>query len=885
MKKILFLLLLTATIYGQNPTPFTKIKVTGNTTSATASKVNVQEANGEINTISKTDLQDILTYSTASALPVTGVVGKLYYTIDNFTYYKWNGTIYDEFGTGGSGSGTVTSVAALTLGTTGTDLSSSVTNSTTTPVITLNVPTASASNRGALSSTDWSTFNGKQDALGFTPYNATNPAGYISSYTETDPLALKTANNLSDLASVSTARTNLGLGSLATQSGTFSDKVDKITPITGATKTKITYNTQGQITSGADATTADIADSTDKRYQTDNQQSFNDATSSIQTQLNGKQPSGSYLTSYTETDPIVKAINGIIKSNGTTISAAIADTDYLTPTGSAAGLTSFPTLNQNTTGTAGGLSADIPQTRVTNLTTDLAAKQATLVSGTNIKTINSTSLLGSGDITAGDMTLASTQTNSGLKTFLDGTFGFRNVANTFTSLFTNTNTAARTYTFQNKTGTIAQTDDYSLVPLDEGNGIGHVINGRTAANYGNIGFRAIDFSTSNSTSSTKGATGQDSFVGAGTNLTASGTTSVVTGGNLNNAGGLSNVIGGGGANTTSSNYTTIAGGVSNTVSGAGGNVGGGDTNNVTGQYGTISGGTNMFAKSYGEWVGGLFGTSYTIGGSGGSTFNSTDRIFSVGNGTASGSRSDAIIILKNGLATLPSVTNSLIATESTGKAVVTREYLESKAQTGQIIVTSGTSFTTPSTITTATVFNIELVGAGGGGAGSVNAVNGQGSGGGAGGYVFKRLTGLSPSTTYTCAIGSGGSGGAFTVSGTAGTDTTLTIGGITYTASGGGAGLAAQGSEGGAGGTGTNGDINIIGQMGGDSPTTSFGAPSGSGGSSPKGWGLGGASVKNQISGRNGTGYGAGGSAGHSNTGSPIGGNGSQGLIFCQWFN
>ncbi len=39
--------------------------------------------------------------------------------------------------------GTVTSVAALTLGTTGTDLSSSVANSTTTPVITLNVPTLS----------------------------------------------------------------------------------------------------------------------------------------------------------------------------------------------------------------------------------------------------------------------------------------------------------------------------------------------------------------------------------------------------------------------------------------------------------------------------------------------------------------------------------------------------------------------------------------------------------------------------------------------------------------------------------------------------------------------------------------------------------------------
>jgi hypothetical protein len=66
--------------------------------------------------------------------------------------------------------GTVTSVAALTLGTTGTDLSSTVATNTTTPVITLNVPTASASNRGALSSADWTTFNGKQAALNGTGF-------------------------------------------------------------------------------------------------------------------------------------------------------------------------------------------------------------------------------------------------------------------------------------------------------------------------------------------------------------------------------------------------------------------------------------------------------------------------------------------------------------------------------------------------------------------------------------------------------------------------------------------------------------------------------------------------------------------------------------------
>lgn len=73
-----------------------------------------------------------------------------------------------------SSGGTVTSVAELTLGTTGTDLSSTVANSTSTPVITLNVPTASATNRGVLSSADWSTFNNKQAALGFTAENTAN---------------------------------------------------------------------------------------------------------------------------------------------------------------------------------------------------------------------------------------------------------------------------------------------------------------------------------------------------------------------------------------------------------------------------------------------------------------------------------------------------------------------------------------------------------------------------------------------------------------------------------------------------------------------------------------------------------------------------------------
>ena len=56
--------------------------------------------------------------------------------------------------------------------------------------------------------------------------------------------------------------------------------------------------------------------------------------------------------------------------------------------------------------------------------------------------------------------LTATQTfSTGLKTFLSGMFGLRNVANSFTSFFTNTNTASRTYTLQNADWTLAFTSD------------------------------------------------------------------------------------------------------------------------------------------------------------------------------------------------------------------------------------------------------------------------------------------------------------------------------------------------------------------------------------------------------------------------------------------
>jgi hypothetical protein len=86
--------------------------------------------------------------------------------------------------------GTVTSVAALTLGTTGTDLSSTVANPTTTPVITLQVPTASAANRGALSAADWTTFNNKGSG---TVTSVTGTAPVVSSGGTTPAISMAAA--------------------------------------------------------------------------------------------------------------------------------------------------------------------------------------------------------------------------------------------------------------------------------------------------------------------------------------------------------------------------------------------------------------------------------------------------------------------------------------------------------------------------------------------------------------------------------------------------------------------------------------------------------------------------------------------------------------------
>jgi hypothetical protein len=74
-----------------------------------------------------------------------------------------NGTAFDLTADRTWSVGTVTSIG-LILGTTGTDIAVSGSPVTGSGSITINIPTASATNRGALSAADWTTFNDKQPA-------------------------------------------------------------------------------------------------------------------------------------------------------------------------------------------------------------------------------------------------------------------------------------------------------------------------------------------------------------------------------------------------------------------------------------------------------------------------------------------------------------------------------------------------------------------------------------------------------------------------------------------------------------------------------------------------------------------------------------------------
>lgn len=104
--------------------------------------------------------------------------------------------------------------------------------------------------------------SGKQNSLGFTAENIAN----------------KSTDIIADQANAAKYP-----NAPAVYSFVNSLYIGKNGAITGATKTKITYDSKGLVTAGADATTADIADSSNKRYVTDANLTIINNTSGINT--------------------------------------------------------------------------------------------------------------------------------------------------------------------------------------------------------------------------------------------------------------------------------------------------------------------------------------------------------------------------------------------------------------------------------------------------------------------------------------------------------------------------------------------------------------------------------------------------------------------------
>lgn len=209
-----------------------------------------------------------------------------------------------------------------------------------------------------------------------TSVTSANGALTVTTGTTTPVLTVVSAPKLT------TSRSINGIAFDGTADITVADstKVVANAAITAATKTKVTYDAKGLVTSGADATTADIADSTNKRYVTDAQLTVIGNTSNTNTGDNATNSQYSGLaatiagkkTDSMSTNKILgrsSALTGVIEEisigSGLTLSAGtltasggtVTSVTGTAPIVSSGGTTPAISISAATTSAAGSMSA------------------------------------------------------------------------------------------------------------------------------------------------------------------------------------------------------------------------------------------------------------------------------------------------------------------------------------------------------------------------------------------------------------------------------------------------------------------------------------------------------------------------------------------------
>ncbi|MFN8886486.1 MAG: hypothetical protein ACK5WF_03425, partial [Cyclobacteriaceae bacterium] len=418
------------------------------------------------------------------------------------------------------------------------------------------------------------------------------------------------------------------------------------------------------------------------------------------------------LPTGTETDPTVKAINGLVKSDGTTIGAVVSGTDVKTINGTsilgagdittlttvtsaditdgtivdadingtaningakinpAFGAQAVSTTSTLTTGSAGQFVVDATGniTKINNITTSFPATQGVV----NSVLTND----GAGNLTWAASSGWGITGNAGT---VDGTNFIGTTDNIPFTIRVNNQQAMR-ISFTNATSAPNILAGYSGNTITTGvvgsailsGGFSGQIN-QVTDNHSVIGGGALNVAGNNdadpanaaaatvSGGNLNKATSSFATVGGGYNNLANGNSAVVAGGRNATASGEAAGVLSGEVNVASGFRSAVVGGNANTASGANSFVGGGEFNGATGDYSAVSGGGNNLASGLMSSIPGgrgLFARSFGETAVGlfntdytpasTTSFNASDRLFVIGNGNDFSTRSNALTVLKNG---------------------------------------------------------------------------------------------------------------------------------------------------------------------------------------------------------------------------------------------